>query len=73
MKFFPLSLVFSCVYLSALYAQTETVTSPADSGGGSLRQAITNINAGSDASNTINMQVPGNSPRQLPLRKRQPS
>ncbi len=38
-----------------LYSQTQTVTTTADSGAGSLRQAITDINAGSDASNTINL------------------
>lgn len=62
MKFFQLSLAVSCICLSVVYSQTETVTNANDSGGGSLRQAITNINAGSDASNTINLQIPGNSP-----------
>ena len=44
-----------------VFSQTVNVTTNADSGAGSLRQAITNINAGSDASNTINLQIPGNS------------
>ena len=61
MKFFPFFII-SCVYISVVYSQTQTVTTNTDSGSGSLREAITNINAGSDASNTINMQVPGNSP-----------
>lgn len=54
MKLLQLILVGCCNLLSILYSQTETVTKNADSGGGSLRQAI---NAGSDGSNTINIQT----------------
>lgn len=48
-----------------LYSANVPVTTNADSGSGSLRAAIEQINAGSDGSNTINMQIPGNSPISL--------
>lgn len=45
----------------SLFSKTLTVTTNADSGNRSLRQAILDINNGSDSSNTINLRVPGNS------------
>lgn len=45
-----------------LYSQTLTVTSSADSGVASLRQAILDINSGNDENNTIHLQIPSNIP-----------
>ncbi len=57
-----------------LVCQTVNVTTNSDSGAGSLRQAMLDINAGSDTSNTINLQIPGNAPiavsSDLPLTKK---
>lgn len=59
---FFLFLISNLLFFSKVIPQTFNVTSPADSGGGTLRQAITDINLGSDSSNTINLQIPANSP-----------
>lgn len=51
-----------------------TVKTHADSGAGSLRQAIVDINQGSDSSNIIDLQIPNNTPivlqSDLPLIKK---
>lgn len=59
---FFLFLISNVLFFPKVISQTFNVTSLGDSGGGTLRQAITDINTGSDSSNTINLQVPGNSP-----------
>lgn len=46
----------------SIYSQTINVTTNADGGVGNLRQAIIDINNGSDSSNTINLEIFGNSP-----------
>ncbi|MGL4347993.1 MAG: autotransporter-associated beta strand repeat-containing protein, partial [Chlamydiales bacterium] len=65
MKSQTIIFIFTIFIQISLQSQNVNVTTAADSGGGSLRQAITDINAGSDASNTINMEIPGNSPISL--------
>lgn len=61
-------------FSGVMLCQTVNVTTNSDNGPGSLRQAMLDINAGSDASNTINLQIPGNAPitvsGDLPLTKK---
>ena len=45
------------IFSSSLCAASFTVSTNADSGAGSLRQAILNINASSDLSNTITINT----------------
>lgn len=57
--FLWVALLFLQIYL---YSQTLTVTTSADSGVGSLRQAILDINSGNEEDNTIHLQIPSNIP-----------
>ena len=53
-------LPFFLLFLSRLDAATYTVTTNTDSGAGSLRQAITDLNSSADSSNTISIaSLPG--------------
>lgn len=56
------ALLISFFAWSALHPAVFTVINTADSGAGSLRQAITNVNASVDATNTINFNIPGTGP-----------
>lgn len=58
---------YFCFYLTvfltiSIYSQNITVNTNADGGSGNLRQAIININNGSDSSNTINLEIFNNAP-----------
>lgn len=55
--------VLGCSF--CLYSANIPVTTNANSGAGSLRQAIIDINSGLDDLNTINIQIPENSPISL--------
>jgi hypothetical protein len=50
------------LFAANLHAATFIVTNVNDSGAGSLRAAITSVNASVDATNTINFNIPGTGP-----------
>lgn len=60
-----LARLFIIGYSFSLYSINVSVTTNADSGSGSLRTAIEQINSGMDSLNTIQMQIPGNTPISL--------
>lgn len=55
-KFFPFLMALCCC--ASLFSNTYTVTTTADSGTGSLRQAITNANSGFAGGHTISFDIP---------------
>jgi len=57
-----IAIAFYLALVSQLvFANSYSVINNADSGGGSLRQAILNLNSSTDSSNTISIAIPGTS------------